>query len=191
MMATTHALMGLLAGLALAPLSPGGATALALAGLAGGLAPDLDVLGAHRRTLHFPIYGSIVAAIALAVALATAAAAAFLAAAFVAALALHSLSDALGGGRSLRPWAEPVDRGVYCHAQGRWWAPRGLIPYDGSAPDLALVGGLGLVALAVAESAVVRSLVAAMLVVSIPYAAIRRRLPDYAEALPEWLRPSA
>lgn len=191
MMATTHALAGLLAGLLLAPLAPADATTLALAGAAGGVAPDLDVLGAHRRDLHFPVYASAISVPTLAVAVATRHPTAVLASAFVAGWALHSLSDALGGGRSLRPWREDVDRAVYCHVQGRWWQARRVVPYDGSAADLALAGGLALGALPLADAAVVEILVGGMLVISIPYAVLRRRLPDYAEPLFDRLRPSS
>lgn len=183
MMATTHALAGLLVGLALAPLAPEAAPAVALAGAAGGLAPDLDALSAHRKHLHFPVYATAVALPAAGLAVATRHPAALAAAAFLAGWALHSLSDALGGGRSLRPWNERVDRAVYCHAQGRWWRARRVVPYDGSPADLGVAGVLAVLALPLAGTPLVRGLVAAMLAVSVPYAALRRRLPDYLEAV--------
>jgi len=183
MMATTHVLAGMLVGLAVAPFSPGGATPLVLAGAVGGLAPDLDALRNHRRDLHFPVYASVLALAVLAVAVLARSAWLAAAGACLGAAALHAASDALGGGRSLRPWAESVDRAVYCHAHGRWWHPRRLVPYDGSPADLALAVGLALPTALLVESDVLRWSVGVLLLVSAAYAAVRRRVPDAVESL--------
>jgi hypothetical protein len=184
MMATTHVLAGMLLGLAVAPLAPGaGPLSLVLAGAAGGLAPDLDALGEHRRDLHAPVFGTVVAGGLLGLVVVTAWPPAALLTAFVGAAGLHAASDALGGGRSLRPWDGGVERAVYCHVQGRWWRPRELIPYDGSPHDLALAAGLGLVALAAIEAPVIEAIVGGLLVVSLGYALVRKRVP----AVVDWL----
>lgn len=182
-MATTHVLAGLLVGLGLAGLHPEAGTLVALAGAAGGLAPDLDALGAHRKDLHFPVYGWVAAVPPLAVAAWTRHPAAVAGVAFVLAWALHSTSDVLDGGRSLRPWAESVDRAVYCHAQGRWWRPRGVVPYDGAATDLAVAVWLALAALALADAWTLRMLAIGAVALSLPYVAVRRRVPAAADVI--------
>jgi hypothetical protein len=189
MMATTHALVGVLVGVALSPLAPGSGTAIAAAGAAGGLAPDLDALRAHRRTLHLPVLGTAAGALALAVAILTGRPWVLALAAGLLAAGLHAASDVLDGGLSLRPWAERPERAVYCHVQGRWWRPRRLIAYDGSPADLALAGTLAVPTLWLLEAGGLRALVSALLVVSIGYAVARRRLPDYLEAAATRLEP--
>lgn len=183
MMATTHALVGVLVGLALAPLAPESATAVVLAGAAGGFAPDLDALRAHRRTLHLPVAGTVAGLALGAVALWTRVPLLVTLAAAVLAAGLHALTDVLDGGLSLRPWAEQPERAVYCHLQGRWWRPRRVFAYDGSPADLGLAAILALPAFLAVESRVVRGLLAGLLVVSIAYAALRRRIPDLVESL--------
>ncbi len=190
MMATTHVLAGMLLGLAVAPLSPGDATTLVLAGAAGGLAPDLDAFGEHRRDLHFPIIGSLVALTVLAASIPTSSSTLALLGAFVGAAALHAVSDVLGGGRSLRPWEDGVERAVYSHVHGRWWRPRELIPYDGSAHDLALAAGLGLLTLTLVDVPSLRTLVAVLLVVSTAYALVRRHIPAIVERVHEATLPN-
>jgi hypothetical protein len=182
MMATTHALAGVLVGLALAPLAPDHATLIALAGGVGGVAPDLDALYAHRRALHLPVLGTAAGLALAGAAVWTPVPWLVALAAVVLAAGLHAASDVLDGGLSLRPWAERPERAVYCHVQGRWWRPRRLFAYDGSPGDLALAAGLALPALLLAESDLVRALVAVLLVVSMAYAAVRKRVPDLVAA---------
>lgn len=183
MMATTHALVGVLVGLALAPLAPESAVSIALAGGLGGFAPDIDAVRAHRRALHLPVLGTAVGVALGGVAVWTAAPIVVALAAFVLAAGLHAASDVLDGGLSLRPWADRPERAVYCHVQGRWWRPRRVLAYDGSPGDLALAAGLALPALALAGSETVRGLVGLLLVVSIAYAALRKRIPDLVAAV--------
>lgn len=182
MMATTHALVGLLAGLAFAPLAPGSGSVIVFAGIVGGIAPDLDALGAHRKDLHFPVYGAVFALSVATVAVATRYPAAVAAAALLAGWALHSISDVLGGGRSLRPWSERVERAVYCHAQGRWWRPRRVVPYDGAPADFGLACILAGLAFAAAGTSLLRGGIVLLVVISIPYVVFRKRLPAYLEA---------
>jgi len=57
MMATTHAAVGLLLAVPLAFVAPELAAPAAIAAIAGGVFPDLDLFaGVHRKTLHFPDY---------------------------------------------------------------------------------------------------------------------------------------
>lgn len=190
MMATTHALAGLLVGSVCLFVAPEAATVALLAGFAGGLAPDLDLYAAHRRTFHFPVLFPLLTIPAVAVAAIAPSAVTIGLAAFVAAAALHAVADVLGGGLELRPWRETSDRAVYSHVHRAWFRPRRLVRYDGSPGDLALAGLLGVAALVVSPGGPVRWVVVASLVVSIGYAVVRKRLPALAEALVGTLVPA-
>ncbi|UIO99646.1 metal-dependent hydrolase [Halobaculum sp. CBA1158] len=193
MMATTHVLAGVLVGVGLHAVAPGAgagptATTTVLAGGLGGLAPDFDLLGEHRKDLHFPAYGSLAALLAVVVAVAVPAPATLAAAAFLLAAALHAVSDAVGGDLELRPWEATGDRAVYEHLRGRWHGPHRWVRYDGAPEDFLLGVALAIPALATL-SGPGRAVVAALLVVSAVYALVRRRLVDAGEravgALPE------
>lgn len=140
MMATTHALAGVvlavLAGV-LFPESAAGTSVIPVAAAAlGGLFPDFDLYAGHRRTLHFPVYFSVAAVGAALVAVATPTTITVAAALFLAAAALHSAMDALGGGLELKPWLGTSERAVYSHYHRRWIRPRRLVRYDGAPEDL-------------------------------------------------------
>lgn len=180
-MGTTHAAAGLAVASTLLWLAPDLATPAALAAIAGGLIPDLDLfVGDHRRTLHYPGYYWLVALPALGLAAlmpgpATAAVAFFLLSA-----ALHSATDVLGAGHELRPWERTSDRAVYLHATGRWLRARRVVRYDGAPEDVLLTVVLSLPALAWFDG-VVRAAAAAGVALAVGYALVRRRLPPYVE----------
>src|SRR6056297_795113 len=112
MMATTHALAGMVLASATALIAPE-QTPVAVAGAAvGGAFPDLDLFGDHRRTLHYPVYYSILALAALAIAVLVPTGVTVALAAFLTSAALHSLMDAFGGGLELKPWEGTSDRAV-------------------------------------------------------------------------------
>lgn len=186
MMATTHVLAGVLLGLGVVAVGPVEGGLVVLAGGLGGLAPDLDILGAHRKTLHFPVYGSIAAGLATLLAVAVPTLATVALATFLLAAAVHAVSDLFGGGLSLRPWNATSDRGVYEHFRGRWHPPRRVIRYDG-APEDALLAGVLAVPSLLALDGVGRWAVVGLLVVSVVYAATRRLLVDGGEVLVRWL----
>lgn len=176
MMATTHALAGLLLASVTVVVAPEHAPAALLAGFAGGVAPDLDMPFVHRRTLHFPVYLPLATVPMVLVAALVPTGATVALAAFVGAAALHSVSDVVGGSLEHRPWEATVERAVYSHYHGRWLAPRRWVGYDGAPADLVVAGLLGLPALALTAGHL-HSLVVASLLVSIGYTAVRRRLP--------------
>ncbi len=180
-MATTHALAGATVGAALLAFAPELAPVAILAGFAGGIFPDLDLYGAHRKTLHFPVYYSAAAAGLLAVAVAVPTAVTVAVAFFALGAALHAVTDALGGGLELRPWEGTSERAVYSHYHGRWLRPRRWVAYDGAPADLALAGLLALPGLVLVESRLITTLVTVTVVVSIGYATVRKRLADLAE----------
>lgn len=188
MMATTHALAGLLLAIPVAVVAPEFATVAAIAALAGGVFPDLDMPSAHRRTLHFPVYYSLAAVVAAAVAFVVPTPVSVGAALFLAAAAVHSLSDSLGGGLELRPWEATSEEAVYSHYHGRWWRPRRLVRYDGSPEDAALSGLLALPSVLVFEGHV-ETVVFGAVAIGFAYAAVRRPMVEVGQWIVERLPP--
>jgi hypothetical protein len=188
MMATTHALAGLLLAIPLAVVAPEFAVAAAIAAIAGGLFPDVDMPGVHRRTLHFPVYYAIAAAIAGLVALLVPTSATVSAALFLGSAALHSLSDALGGGLELRPWEGSSERAVYSHYHRRWLRPRRWIRYDGAPEDAVLGVLLAVPSLLVFEGSVELVVVGAV-ALGLGYAAIRRPMVEWTQRVVDGLPP--
>jgi hypothetical protein len=188
MMATTHALAGLALAAGVTTAAPELGTLPAVAAAVGGLAPDVDLLGAHRRTLHFPAYASLLAVPAVGVAFVAPGSVTVAAALFVVAAALHAASDVLGPGLELRPWEGTSERAVYDHLRGRWIAPRRLVRYDGAPEDVAVGALLAIPSLVVFDAPITTG-VGVALAVSVGYAALRKRLPAIAEwgadALPD------
>jgi len=183
MMATTHAAVGLLLAVPLAILAPDLAAAGALAAIAGGVFPDLDLFaGVHRRTLHFPDYYWLGAVPALAAAVLVPSTATVAVAYFLLSAAVHSVSDAFGAGTEPRPWERTSAEAVYLHSRSRWLRPRYWVRYDGAPEDYLLTvlfmsPGLILFGPTVGRVAL------ACLLVGGAYTLVRKRLPD----LEEWL----
>ncbi|MEF8975084.1 MAG: metal-dependent hydrolase [Halapricum sp.] len=182
MMATTHGLVGLALGSVIALVAPEHATTAMIAGFAGGLAPDLDLYRGHRRTLHFPVYGPILAAATIGTVVLVPTPATVAVAAFVTAGAAHAATDVLGGGLELRPWEKSSERAVYSHYHGRWLRPRRLVPYDGSPHDLGLAVGLAVPAVLWTDGPF-QFVVVTGLAVSAGYALLRKRLATVAVML--------
>ena len=180
MMVTTHALAGLLLAVPVALVAPEFAVVAAAAGFAGGVFPDLDMPGAHRRTLHFPVYATLAALATGVAALLAPSAWTVGAALFLGSAAVHSLADALGGDLELRPWEQTGDRGVYSHYHQRWWRPRRWIRYDGAPEDAVATLGLGLLAFAVYDGAF-DAVVVGTVAVGLGYAVVRRRIVGWGE----------
>lgn len=182
MMATTHLLAGLLLALPVAVTAPELATP-ALVGVAvGSVVPDLDLYLGHRKTLHFPTYGTWAVPPAAFVALATLHPVAVAGAFAVLGLALHARMDVYGGGLELRPWERRSERAVYDHATDRWVAPRRLVRFDGAPEDVALAAVLAGPSLVVLGGAA-RWAVVGILVVSVGYGLVRKPLVDLGVAV--------
>jgi hypothetical protein len=174
MMATTHALAGMILAGVVSLLAPEATPVVLAAGAAGGVFPDLDLYAGHRRTLHFPVYYAVAGAATLGLAFAAPEAATVALAAFLLAAALHAGMDALGGGLELRPWEGRSERAVYSHYHGRWLRPRRWVRYDGAPEDALLAGALG--APLVLVGGEVGALALALVAVSAGYALVRKRL---------------
>ena len=179
MMATTHALFGMALGAVALFVAPEYATVAIAAGGVGGLFPDLDLAGDHRKDLHFPVYYSLAAIPALAFAALAPSAVTIAVGVFLASAALHAASDALGGGLELRPWEETSQLAVYDHFNGRWVAPRRWIRYDGAPEDLLAATVFAVPGLLYADQ--LQMAVLALLALSAGYTLVRKRLVDFGE----------
>lgn len=187
-MLPTHALFGMLLALPVVVLAPEhGAVALA-AGLAGGILPDLDLYTGHRKTLHYPVGYSLIAAITAVGAALQPTVVVIGAAVLFAGAGLHCLLDVFGGGLELRPWEATSERAVYDHVRGRWIAPRRWVRYDGAPEDLLLSVGVAVPVLALADPPF-RPVVLAAVGVGVVYAASRRTLPEIARRLATEILP--
>ncbi|NHN61176.1 metal-dependent hydrolase [Halorussus sp. JP-T4] len=186
-MATTHALFGMALGAVALVVAPEYATVAVAAGGIGGLFPDLDLAGDHRKDLHFPVCYSLAAVAALALAAVAPTAVTVAVAVFLASAALHSAGDALGGGLELRPWEATSEEAVYDHFNGRWIAPRRWIRYDGAPEDLLAAAAFAAPGVLYAEP--LQQAVLALLGVSTVYALLRKRLVDAGERLADRLPP--
>ncbi len=188
-MLPTHVIAGMLLAAPLVWIAPEFATVGFAAGALGGLFPDLDMYTGHRKTLHYPVYYSVLAVVALLVAVVAPSTVTVGAALFLLGAALHSFSDVYGGGLELRPWEGTSDRAVYDHYRRRWIAPRGRIPYDGSYQDLALATGLSLPLLYLVDGTL-RQVVIASLLVAIVYTVLRRYLAELTARIIPLLPPA-
>ncbi|AZH27248.1 metal-dependent hydrolase [Haloplanus aerogenes] len=182
-MATTHAAVGLLLALPLAVVAPDLAAVGALAAMAGGVFPDLDLFaGVHRKTLHFPDYYWIGAIPALVAAAALPVAATVAVAWFLLSAAVHSVSDAFGAGTEPRPWERTSAEAVYLHSRSRWLRPRYWVRYDG-APEDYLLTVVFLAPGLVLFGPTVRRVALTFMAVGGAYTLVRKRLPDLEERL--------
>ncbi|WP_205596850.1 metal-dependent hydrolase [Halostella salina] len=181
MMATTHALWGMVLAVPVLVVAPEYAPSAFVAGLAGGLAPDLDLYAGHRKTLHYPVYATLATVPAVGFAIASPSDPSVALGVGLAAAALHAVTDAAGGGLELRPWLASSERAVYSHYHGRWIEPRRWIRYDGAPEDLGLAG-VAAVPLVVAGDGPTTAAVA-LLSVSALYVLLRKPLAALAESL--------
>ena len=178
MMGTTHAITGMALATPLVFVAPELAPIAAIAGAAGGIFPDLDLLwGTHRRTLHFPAYYWVAALPAVAVALFAPGITAVALAFFLLSAAIHSVSDVLDAGASMRPWETGADEGVYLHPAGRWLPAQQVFRYDGSPGDFAVSCVLAAPVIALFDG-IVPVLAIALIAVGGLYALFRKRIPS-------------
>lgn len=181
MMATTHALMGVaLVALVFPELGAVPTATALLAAFLGGLAPDLDMVATHRKTLHFPVVlpavtavvgvGLLVGGVTGGVAIPVFA--------FLVSAAVHSAVDVFGGGVEPEPWKRTSNEAVYNHWLGRWHAPKRWVRYAGAPEDLLLALGCGAVAIrAAATSPLFDRLLIGTLAFSAVFTLLRKRIP--------------
>lgn len=185
MMNTTHGAVGVAMASVTVLVLPEFAVVAAVAALLGSVFPDLDLFaGVHRKTLHFPVLGWVVALPATLWAALSPSTLSVGVAFFSLGAAAHAAMDAAGAGHELRPWNRTSQQAVYAHVPGRWVAPRRWIRYDGAPEDLALMGVATLPAVVLYDGAI-QAIMLAALCVSVVYTVIRKRMP---ELTPEWLK---
>lgn len=182
MMLPTHVLAGMLLAAPLVRVAPELAPVGFAAGFLGGLLPDLDMYTGHRKTLHYPVYYSVLSVPALLAAALAPSALTVGVALFILGAAFHSVADMYGGGLELRPWEGTSDRAVYDHHRETWIAPRRGVRYDGAVEDLALSVGLAAPLLLLVVGPL-RQVVIGTLVVAAVYTLLRRRLAEIAAAV--------
>jgi len=179
MMVTTHVAAGLLLAVPVASAAPHLAVPAAAGAVIGGVVPDLDLFaGVHRKSLHFPVYYSVLGVLVGVVAALVPSPVSVAAALFLLAAGLHSVSDWFGAGEELRPWERTSDRAVYLHPRRRWLRPRYVVRYDGAPEDLLLTIGLALPA-AVTFDGWLRALVVAGVLLAVVYTLFRKRVPEW------------
>lgn len=137
MMVFTHILVGILLTSVVTIVAPYDPLLLVIVGGFGGLFPDLDMLGVHRKTFHFPVVYPILSGLLLLIGFLIGIEILIIIALGTAAAGLHSLMDILGGGKEMRPWRETDDRAAFNHVSNEWISPRRVL-YDGSWPDFVL-----------------------------------------------------
>lgn len=189
-MVFTHVLVGALMGaLAGALLSTPDTMLVIIGALAGGL-PDIDMAWRHRRSLHFPILGSVIAVLALVVAFFTPSIFVVYCVVFATAFALHSIMDIFGGGKELRPWAQTDDRAVYDHVRQRWIMARRFV-YDGSPGDLVICAMVG-ITLSLHLPSKFGDAIGILILLGSAYAIVRReitrRIPPDVETYESWIQ---
>ena len=182
MMATTHALVGMSLALPVLVYAPELAPVALVAGLVGGLVPDLDLYAGHRKTLHFPVYYAVLAVPAVAVALLVTSVATVALAVGITAAAVHAAMDVLGSGLELKPWQQRSEKAVYSHFHGRWLRPRRWVRYDGAPEDLAIASVVALPMLATIDGWA-QVVVVTLLGVSVVYVVLRKTLATLAERI--------
>ena len=179
MMVTTHVAAGLLLAVPVAAAAPHFAVPAAAGAVLGGVVPDLDLLaGVHRKSLHFPVYYSVVGVAVGVAAVFVPSPVTVAAALFFLAAGLHSVSDWFGAGEELRPWERTSDRAVYLHPRRRWLRPRYVVRYDGAPEDLLLTIGLAVPAAATFDGWL-RALVVAGVLLAAVYTLFRKRVPEW------------
>lgn len=182
MMATTHVLVGVAIAAIVSVFVPDLSLAAVIAAGLGGAVPDLDLYAGHRKTLHYPVYYSVASAIVGGILLVRPTAFLWAAWLFLIAAAVHSLTDAFGGGLELRPWQGTSQRAVYSHFHGRWIRPRRWIRYDGAPEDFGLAAVASIPSFLTFDGAP-SAAVGVLLGVSLVYALVRKPMVTFAEWL--------
>lgn len=149
MMATTHGFMSLAVAVVTLPVADEYVSPPLLLAVAfvGGVAPDLDVIATHRKTLHYPFVLPLCTLVLLVGFSLTSSSGLLLAAVAIGAAALHSVSDVFAGGVEAEPWKRTSEEAVYNHLLSRWHRPRRYVRYAGAPEDVLLGASFAAVAL--------------------------------------------
>lgn len=190
MMVTTHIFISVALAAVSLPFLPAGASPPLVFGAAfvGGLAPDLDLVAVHRRSLHYPVVLPVLTVGLWLLALAVSAPLVAVGAIGVTAAALHSVSDVLAGSTEPEPWDPTAEQAVYNHVLGGWHRPRRYVRYSGAPEDFVVAAVFALVAIrSPATSAGIEVSLLALLTLSAVFVLFRKRLPGAAGRLASWV----
>ncbi|WP_247000360.1 metal-dependent hydrolase [Halosolutus gelatinilyticus] len=183
-MTTTHALMGVaVAAVALPGVGePAPVAAVLAAAFLGGVAPDLDLVATHRKTLHFPALLPVATGVVGLRLHADGTVAGVVLFAFLGSAALHSVVDVLGGGVEPEPWRRTSQEAVYNHLLGRWHRPKRWVRYAGAPEDFLLTAVCGIVVVTTATPSAFDRLAIGLVLFSGLFALVRKRIPDLIDA---------
>jgi len=189
MMATTHAFIGAALASATVVFAPEAAPVAIAAAFVGGIVPDFDLAVVHRKDLHFPVLAWLPAGAAFALAAVLPTTGTVALAAFFGSVAVHGVTDIVGGSVEPEPWKMTNDRAVYNHVRGEWHSARRWVRYDGAPEDLGVAAFAAAIPLTV-TSGLLHDLLLVALIASIAYTLVRKRLLDGLDLLRETLPPA-
>jgi len=177
-MLTTHILIGGAFGSLVALFIPPYVFPAVVAGMVGGLLPDIDTFLHHRKTMHWPVIGTISVAIALPLFLSYPSPLTASLFFFLGGFSLHAWSDVLSAGDELRPWQEKDDRAAYNHLKQEWITARRLV-HDGSLFDFLLSIGAAATIYLLTDG-LLSSLLIALVSISLIYSTVRKKFVKHA-----------
>lgn len=190
MMIFSHALLGGITGMIALLVAPGQLETAIWAGMIGGLVPDMDMLLDHRRSLHFPVFGTISMLLFLASVLLLPSEVILVCAAFVTGMVFHSLTDILGEGRVMRHWKDKDHRAAYDHLRKQWITPRRLIK-TGDPEDLFIAAVSAFIIVSVVQgllSVVTTLLVIGALVFTIMFRPAAAYVSEDHQSIEAWIK---
>ena len=185
-MLPTHALSGMIISLPLFYFKPELAYIGLISGLIGSVFPDSDMYWGHRKTLHYPVYYSVLAFLSLTAFLIYTTPATLAISFFLIGCTIHTLSDILTAGLELKPWKQQSKKAVYNHYSQEWIEPKHIIAYDGSKGDLAILLSLSIPLLFILGPKS-KLFVFTMVIIGIIYSLLRKKLPNIGVQLIEYI----
>ncbi len=177
MMYTTHILIGMLIGSSAKFWAPEFVFYAVIGGIFGALIPDLDIKLVHRKTLHMPVYYSILAVLVCSTLLISVNTFNLFLSSMSISLAVHSVGDVFSGGLAPQEEKKIAKYPIYDHLRNKWIS-KPVIRYDGSPEDtfISLVSGLATIQLL---TGYIRYLAVLMILLSLIYYTFRRRFHLY------------
>lgn len=177
MMAPAHVLFGLLVGLGVS----GGAVdqGILAAAVTGSLVPDFDFLLKHRKSLHFPIYGTILGCLITVNGLIFELYVLIVIGTALLCVGVHSVLDIFGGVLGLRPWEKDSGNLVYNHYEDSWISNSDIsfgVGYDGSPLDLLVTTVISFTLILSYSNTTLRAFVLLLLLIGCLYSVLRKRL---------------
>jgi hypothetical protein len=177
MMTSTHGIIGLCLGYIAIILGIPLPEYALLAGLIGGIFPDLDLLKNHRKTFHLPVYYPISFLAILSIYLIHNEVVFLYIGLFLLSATIHTLIDVISGGLAPVEFKKTKAFPVYSHYQEKWISHK-IIRYDGSLEDFSTSLIAGFAALYVLNGAFIY-ITFFLLMISTTYFVFRMRIHRY------------